>query len=152
MRFTKLDLTMTKKTSKRDLQITFIHQFKRATRTEWPDKFRVCWHFNPESLDYIYEHKDEKFITNGFVLSDGLAKQLPEELRKRYFFPQRGACCFCSLNYRSLSSSTLKKSMILSLKMCSAYRKAVIFRWKPLMSGVNRSSYSKGCFAALFYL
>lgn len=94
MRFTKLDLTMTKKTSKRDLQITFIHQFKRATRTEWPDKFRVCWHFNPESLDYIYEHKDEKFITNGFVLSDGLVQQLPEELRKKYFTPSERCLLF----------------------------------------------------------
>ena len=95
MRFTKLDLTMTKKTPKRDLQITFIHQFKRATRTEWPDKFRVCWHFNPESLDYIYEHKDEKFITNGFVLSDGLVQQLPEELRKKYFTPSE-RCLLCN--------------------------------------------------------
>ena len=52
---------MTKKTINTDLQITFIHQFKRSTRTEWPDKFRVCWYFNPETLDYIYEHKNEMF-------------------------------------------------------------------------------------------
>lgn len=74
---------MAEETPKCDLQITFIHQFKRATRTECSDKFRVCWHFNPETLGYIYEHKDEKFKTNGFVLSDGLVKQLPEELRKK---------------------------------------------------------------------
>ena len=73
---------MTKKTQKRDLQITFIHQFKRATRTAWPDKFRLCWYFNPETLDYVYEHKNEQFVTNGFVISDGLANQLPEEFRK----------------------------------------------------------------------
>ena len=50
---------MTKQTQNRDLQITFIHQFKRATRTAWPDKFRLFWYFNPETLDYVYEHKKE---------------------------------------------------------------------------------------------
>lgn len=89
-----MDLTMTKKTSKRDLQITFIHQFKRSTRTEWPDKFRVCWYFNTETLDYIYEHKDERFITNGFVLSDGLVQQLPDEFRKKYFTPNERCLLF----------------------------------------------------------
>ena len=53
---------MTKKTNNTDLQITFIHQFKRSTRTEWPDKFRVCWYFNPETLDYVYEHKNEQCV------------------------------------------------------------------------------------------
>tara|TARA_E500000331_G_scaffold349452_1_gene392675 strand:+ start:576 stop:977 length:402 start_codon:yes stop_codon:yes gene_type:complete len=76
---------MTKKTNARDLNIKFIHQFKRSTRTEWADKFRVCWFFEPNTLDYIYEHKDECFITNGFVLSDALVKQLPEGYRKKYF-------------------------------------------------------------------
>ena len=61
---------MTKKTQKRDLQIMFIHQFKRATRTPWPDKFRLCWYFNPETLDYVYEHKNEQFVTNGFVIEE----------------------------------------------------------------------------------
>ena len=78
---------MTKKTQKRDLQITFIHQFERATRTAWPDKFRLCWYFNPETLYYVYEHKIEQFVTNGFVLSDGLKEQIPEEFRKKYFSP-----------------------------------------------------------------
>ncbi len=85
---------MSKKTSQRDLQITFIHQFKRATRSEWPDKFRLCWYFNPETLDYIYEHKDEKFVTNGFVLSDMLYQQLPEEFRKKYFAPHERCLLF----------------------------------------------------------
>ncbi len=85
---------MSKKTSQRDLQITFIHQFKRATRSEWFDKFRLCWYFNPETLDYIYEHKDEKFVTNGFVLSDALYKQLPEEFRKKYFEPHERCLLF----------------------------------------------------------
>tara|TARA_R110002060_G_scaffold29082_2_gene39290 strand:- start:153 stop:554 length:402 start_codon:yes stop_codon:yes gene_type:complete len=85
---------MRKKTSQRDLQITFIHQFKRATRSEWPDKFRVCWYFNPETLDYIYEHKDEKFVTNGFVLSSALHQQLPEEFRKKYFEPHERCLLF----------------------------------------------------------
>ena len=76
---------MTKKTNARDLNIKFIHQFKRSTRTEWPDKFRVCWFFEQNTLDYIYEHKDECFVTNGFVLSDALVKQLPEGYRKKYF-------------------------------------------------------------------
>jgi hypothetical protein len=75
---------MTKKTQTRDLQITFIYQFKKATKTAWPDKFRLCWYFNPETLDYVYEHKNKQFVTNGFVISDGLANQLPEELRMKY--------------------------------------------------------------------
>lgn len=85
---------MSNKTSQRDLQITFIHQFKRATRSEWPDKFRVCWYFNPETLDYIYEHKDEKFVTNGFVLSGSLYQQLPEEFKKKYFAPHERCLLF----------------------------------------------------------
>lgn len=85
---------MTKKTNNTDLQITFIHQFKRSTRTEWPDKFRVCWYFNPETLDYIYEHKNEMFVTNGFVLSDGLKEKLPEEFRKKYFEPSERCLLF----------------------------------------------------------
>ena len=85
---------MTKKTQTRDLQITFIHQFKRATRTLWPDKFRLCWYFNPETLDYVYEHKNEQFVTNGFVISDGLANQLPEEFRKKYFEPSERCLLF----------------------------------------------------------
>ena len=88
------DITMSKKTQQRDLQITFIHQFKRSTRTEWPDKYRVCWYFNADTLDYIYEHKDEKFVTNGFVLSDGLVQQLPEEFRKKYFPPSERCLLF----------------------------------------------------------
>lgn len=85
---------MTKKTNNTDLQITFIHQFKRSTRTEWPDKFRICWYFNPETLDYIYEHKNEMFVTNGFILSDGLKEQLPEEFRKKYFEPNERCLLF----------------------------------------------------------
>tara|TARA_B100001123_G_C15030329_1_gene915139 strand:- start:65 stop:466 length:402 start_codon:yes stop_codon:yes gene_type:complete len=78
---------MTSKTNTHDLKITFIHQFKRATRTEWDDKFRVTWFFNPETLDYIYEHKDENFCTNGFVISDRLIAELPDEFQKKYFLP-----------------------------------------------------------------
>ena len=78
---------MSNKTNTRDLNIRFIHQFKRSTRTEWPDRFRLCWFFDPNSLDYIYEHKNEHFITNGFVLSDALVKQLPEGFQRKYFEP-----------------------------------------------------------------
>jgi len=84
---------MSKKTNNTDLQITFIHQFKRSTRTEWPDKFRIAWYFNSDTLDYIYEHKDEKFRTNGFVLSDRLVELLPTEFKKKYFL----ACERCLL-------------------------------------------------------
>lgn len=85
---------MAKKTNTSDLQITFVHQFKRSTRTEWADKFRITWYFNPATLDYIYEHKDDKFKTNGFVLSDGLVQQLPEELQKKYFLPHERCFIF----------------------------------------------------------
>jgi hypothetical protein len=85
---------MTNKTQHCDLHITFIHQFKRSTRTEWDDKFRVCWYFDPKTLDYIYEHKDDRFMTNGFVLSNRLAEQLPEELRKKYFAPNERCLLF----------------------------------------------------------
>lgn len=97
------DITMTKKTQQRDLQITFIHKFIRSTRTEWPDKFRICWYFNPETLDYIYEHKDEKFVTNGFVLSDGLVQQLPEELRKKFFTPSERCLLFLIFEIQIIS-------------------------------------------------
>ncbi len=85
---------MSNKTNTRDLNIKFIHQFKRSTRTEWPDKYRLCWFFDPNSLDYIYEHKNEHFITNGFVLSDALVKQLPEGFQKKYFEPNERCLLF----------------------------------------------------------
>lgn len=85
---------MSKKTNTRDLNIKFIHQFKRSTRTEWPDKYRLCWFFDPNTLDYIYEHKDEYFITNGFVLSDALVQQLPEGFQKKYFEPHERCLLF----------------------------------------------------------
>ena len=85
---------MSNKTNTRDLNIRFIHQFKRSTRTEWPDRFRLCWFFDPNSLDYIYEHKNEHFITNGFVLSDALVKQLPEGFQRKYFEPHERCLLF----------------------------------------------------------
>ncbi|MBD3587437.1 hypothetical protein HHX48_16995 [Salinimonas sp. HHU 13199] len=85
---------MSNKTNTRDLNIRFIHQFKRSTRTEWPDRFRLCWFFDPDTLDYIYEHKNEHFITNGFVLSDALVKQLPEGFQKKYFEPHERCLLF----------------------------------------------------------
>ena len=68
-------------------QTPFIHIFTRKTRTpeHWKDQFRVCWYFNPDTLDYIYEHKDHRFSTNGFVLSKGLFVQLPVELQSKFF-------------------------------------------------------------------
>ncbi|GAB5381576.1 MAG: hypothetical protein Alis3KO_07760 [Aliiglaciecola sp.] len=68
-------------------QTPFIHLFTRKTRTpeHWDDRFRVCWYFDSDSLDYIYEHKNERFQTNGFVLSKGLVEQLPEELQSKFF-------------------------------------------------------------------
>lgn len=67
-------------------QIPFIHQWVRATRSPFEDdKFRVCWYFNHDTKDYIYEHKNAMFQCNGFSLSKGLCKKLPEELQKRYF-------------------------------------------------------------------
>ena len=85
---------MSNKTDTQDLNIKFIHQFKRSTRTEWPDKFRLCWFFDPNTLDYIYEHKDETFVTNGFVLSDALVNQLPEGFQKKYFEPHERCLLF----------------------------------------------------------
>jgi len=85
---------MTKKPNTRDLKITFIHQFKRATRTEWDDKFRITWYFNPDTLDYVYEHKNENFCTNGFVVSDRLIEQLPDEFQKKYFLPAERCLVF----------------------------------------------------------
>ena len=116
---------MTKKPNTRDLKITFIHQFKRATRTEWDDKFRITWYFNPDTLDYVYEHKNENFCTNGFVVSDRLIEQLPDEFQKKYFLPA---------------------------ERCLVFLLFVFFLTTQLMSGLNRSNYSEGCFAALFPL
>lgn len=91
---------MSKKTNKHDLQITFIHQFKRATRTDWDDKFRIAWYFNSDTLDYIYEHKDEKFRTNGFVLSDRLVEQLPDEFKKKYFLASERCLVFLLFEFQ----------------------------------------------------
>ena len=87
--------TMSNKT-KND-QTPFIHLFTRKTRTpeHWQDRFRVCWYFNSNTLDYIYEHKNERFQTNGFVLSKGLLEQLPEEFHKKFFEPKERGLIFC---------------------------------------------------------
>ncbi len=78
-------------------QTPFIHLFTRKTRTpeHWQDRFRICWYFNPDTLDYIYEHKNEQFQTNGLVLSKGLLEQLPEEFQKKFFEPKERGLIFC---------------------------------------------------------
>ena len=82
-------------------QIEFIYKWIRATRSPWKDsdQFRICWYFDEKTKDYIYEHKDELFRCNGFSISKGLAEQLPDELKERYFEPSdRGLLfiIFCS--------------------------------------------------------
>ena len=42
----------------------------------------------------MHEHKNEQFVTNGFVISDGLANQFPEEFRKKYFEPSERCLLF----------------------------------------------------------
>ena len=86
---------MSKKTSKD--QIPFIHLFTRKTRTpeHWDDHFRVCWYFNSDTLDYIYEHKNERFQSNGFVISRGMVQLLPEELQQKFFEPTERGLIFC---------------------------------------------------------
>lgn len=79
-------------------QIAFVHTFQRKTRTpeHWHDKFRICWCFNADSLDYIYEHKDAQFRTNGFVLSKKFVSQLPVEFQKKYFEPNERGLIFAA--------------------------------------------------------
>lgn len=100
-------------------QIPFIHLFTRKTRTpdHWDDRFRVCWYFDSDSLDYIYEHKNEHFQTNGFVLSKGLLEQLPEELQKKYFEPdERGLIfsVFGDLMHEYLQAGSVSDSEFIS--------------------------------------
>ena len=67
-------------------KIDFIHPWVRKTRSPFEnDTYRVCWYFNHETMDYIYEHKNEKLCCNGFSISAGLCEQMPDEFQKRYF-------------------------------------------------------------------
>lgn len=69
-------------------QINFIHKWIRKTRSPWDsDAYRVCWYFDHDSKNYIYEHKDDMLKCNGFSVSKGLAEKLPIELQERYFEP-----------------------------------------------------------------
>lgn len=100
-------------------QTPFIHLFTRKTRTpeHWCDRFRVCWYFNSDSLDYIYEHKNERFQTNGFVLSKSLLEQLPEELQKKFFEPKERGLIFCvfgELMHEYLQAGSVSDSEFIS--------------------------------------
>ncbi len=69
-----------------DDQIDFIHRWVRKTRSPFEnDTYRICWYFNHETKDYLYEHKNEMLKCNGFSVSKGLAEKLPIELQERYF-------------------------------------------------------------------
>lgn len=67
--FTKQDKTVTKKIKTRDSQITFIHQFKRAKRTAWSDRFLLCWYFNPETF-YIAVWQVKLNLINTSLIQD----------------------------------------------------------------------------------
>lgn len=45
---------MSNKTDTQDLNIKFIHLFKRSTRTEWPDKFRLCAYFGESDRSFRF--------------------------------------------------------------------------------------------------
>lgn len=67
-------------------QIDFIHRWVRKSRSPFEnDTYRICWYFNHETKDYIYEHKNEMLKCNGFSISLGFCERLPDELQKRYF-------------------------------------------------------------------
>jgi len=67
-------------------QIEFIYKWIRQTRSPWDsDVYRICWYFDHESKNYIYEHKNELLQTNGFSISKTLSELIPDELKKRYF-------------------------------------------------------------------
>lgn len=116
--YQRKDLLMSNKTQ--NDQIPFIHLFTRKTRTpdHWDDRFRICWYFNPETLDYVYEHKNEQFQSNGFVLSKGLVEQLPEVLQKKFFEPKERGLMFCvfgELMHEYLQSGSVTDSEFISV-------------------------------------
>jgi len=76
---------MTKENTQQN-QIDFIHRWVRKTRSPFEnDTYRICWYFNHETKNYLYEHKNEMLKCNGFSISKGLAEKLPIELQERYF-------------------------------------------------------------------
>jgi hypothetical protein len=79
---------MAKKQGTQQNQIDFIHRWVRKTRSPFEnDTYRICWYFNHETKDYLYEHKNDMLKCNGFSVSKGLAEKLPIELQERYFEP-----------------------------------------------------------------
>lgn len=77
---------MAKQQGTQQNQIDFIHRWVRKTRSPFEnDTYRICWYFNHETKDYIYEHKNKMLKCNGFSISKGLSEKLPNELKERYF-------------------------------------------------------------------
>ena len=91
------------------------------------------------------------FATNGFLLSDGLIEQLPEEFRKKYFEPGERDLLFLLFELKSanfINSEEVDEyefENVFGLSKRRYFSAEAIDDWSE-----QGSTYFKGCFAALF--
>ncbi len=67
---------------------------KSKTPTKDDDCLRICWYFDEESTQAIYEYRDESGKTTCFAISNLLQQELPEFMSKKYFYPDERALIF----------------------------------------------------------
>jgi hypothetical protein len=67
---------------------------KSKTPTKFDDHLRICWYFDEDSKQAIYEYRDECGSTNCFAITNLLQQELPELMSKKYFYPDERALIF----------------------------------------------------------
>jgi hypothetical protein len=67
---------------------------KSKTPTNSKDCLRICWFFDEESKQAIYEYRDERGGTTCFAVTNILQRELPDFMSKKYFYPDERALLF----------------------------------------------------------
>jgi hypothetical protein len=87
---------MSKKTN--PALIKWLHKLVKKSRTPWandsPDALRICWFFDDETKQAIYEYRNDKAGTSGFAITSKLQEQLPEHMNQKYFSKDERALVF----------------------------------------------------------
>jgi len=83
---------MSKKTN--PALIKWLHKLVKKSRTPWADALRICWFFDEETKQAIYEYRNDKGGTNGFAIISRLKEQLPEHMNQKYFSKDERALVF----------------------------------------------------------
>ena len=82
----------------RDAKFKWLHKLVKKSRTPWtsdtPDALRICWYFDEETKQAIYEYRNDIGYTNGFALTSILQAQLPEHINQKYFSKDERAVVF----------------------------------------------------------